>query len=140
MWLSASFFSLAKLENKVPILTFSFVFIRNKFIYYWIIHFQCLSQHRFHHEHNRMFSIFIRYRFVGLCLYYCVWLLFVFLSQHHSMLFVVLSIMNKLEQHNSMFCVYIYIYIYINVRKNESFRLVSQIKIRVFVDIYMTHK
>ena len=56
-----------------------------------------------------MFSIFIRYRFVGLCLCYCVWLLFVFLSQYNSMLIVVLSIMNKLEQHNSMFCRYIYI-------------------------------
>ena len=33
------FFLSSKIENKVPILTFSFVFIRNKFMYYWIIDF-----------------------------------------------------------------------------------------------------
>ena len=33
------FFLSSKVGNKVPILMFSFVFIRNKFIYYWITDF-----------------------------------------------------------------------------------------------------
>ena len=38
MALCLSFFS-SNVGNKIPILTFSFVFIRNKFLYYWIIDF-----------------------------------------------------------------------------------------------------
>ena len=55
---------------------FSFVFIRNKFIYYWIINsIQRLSQHSFHYEYNRMFSIFMSYGSECLYLCHCVWLL-----------------------------------------------------------------
>ena len=38
-WLFTFFFLSSKVGNKVPILTFSFVFIINKFIYYWITDF-----------------------------------------------------------------------------------------------------